>query len=337
MQQVEPYGRSNGHSEPKSSFSGNLSMQVENNVKSSMGRISLLGNSDGGNGTQDSKHSACESFFVHLVFFVGLTLKPFVLNLVDQAATGSLPGTPRKVGLQASLKMTSTSTAAVSNAGTLKRSSLKAQTMSNIQTSKFDTVPVIVPRSGSRIEPAANSSLFNLMHQTLSNIQYSSRSDVVLDIVPRTNLRIEPSADSRKESGHGRVMHNSRKSRSTEFRKQTSNSDDSENESTTSSQYGSRGFRRSNSNETIDPDFPSSTNGMKQPVVSSEGNVVDLRNIRNRKMLPTLPTETPTNYQYEHCMLIFITFYFSRIQRYVWYYGLFFLFRNQIKHSAFSH
>lgn len=131
-----------------------------------------------------------------------------------------------------------------------------------------------------------------------------------MDIVLRTNPRTEPSVDSGKESGYGRVMPS--RSRSTEFRKQTSNSDDSENESTTSSQYGSRGFRRSDSNETTDQDFPS-TNGMKQPLVSSEGNIVDLKNIRNKKMLPTPPTETPTNYQYEHCMPILITFsYFHK-------------------------
>lgn len=89
---------------------------------------------------------------------------------MTQVATGSLPGTPRRVGQHPSVKMSSTSTSAASNAGTLKRSSVKAQTMSNIQSSKFDNVPVIVPRTGPRIEPAANSSLFTPMHQTLSNI-----------------------------------------------------------------------------------------------------------------------------------------------------------------------
>lgn len=45
LQRIEPYAIAsaanlNGHSEPKSASSGSVSMQADNNIKSSMGRLS---------------------------------------------------------------------------------------------------------------------------------------------------------------------------------------------------------------------------------------------------------------------------------------------------------
>ncbi|CAL9050171.1 unnamed protein product [Musa banksii] len=132
LSRIEPYAisgaaRSNGHSEPKSTSSGNPSTQTDNNIKSSMGRLSI---------SQSSEANAKET-------------KP-------EASAASIPGTPQRTGTNAGVKTTTTAPTPVST--TSKRSSSKAQATTNLQTiNKSDIIPVIVPRTNPRVELSSDS------------------------------------------------------------------------------------------------------------------------------------------------------------------------------------
>ncbi|KAJ8455715.1 hypothetical protein OPV22_035064 [Ensete ventricosum] len=132
LSRIEPYAisgstRSNGNSEPKSTSSGNPSTQTDNNIKSSMGRLSI---------SQSSEANAKET-------------KP-------EASAASIPGTPQRTGTNAGVKTTTTAPTPVST--TSKRSSSKAQATTNLQTiNKSDIIPVIVPRTNPRVELSSDS------------------------------------------------------------------------------------------------------------------------------------------------------------------------------------
>ncbi|KAJ0966880.1 hypothetical protein J5N97_023797 [Dioscorea zingiberensis] len=129
ISRVEPYAiatamKSNGHSESKSS-TGSSSLQTENNMKASIGRLSI---------SQNSEPSAKET--------------------KSTASSGSVPGTPQRIGLSTAPRTTNSAASMTA----LKRSSVKAQGTTNIQVfNKSDVAPVIVPRNSFRSEAATDS------------------------------------------------------------------------------------------------------------------------------------------------------------------------------------
>ncbi|RWW67638.1 hypothetical protein BHE74_00024897 [Ensete ventricosum] len=128
LQRIEPYAIAsaanlNGHSESKSASSGNVSMQADNNIKSTMGRLS------------SSEPNAKET-------------KPVAY----------VPGTPQRIATSAGTKTTTTAPALAPVATTVKRSASKAQATTNLPTiKKCDIIPVIVPRTSPRLELSADS------------------------------------------------------------------------------------------------------------------------------------------------------------------------------------
>ncbi|XP_062159219.1 katanin p80 WD40 repeat-containing subunit B1 homolog KTN80.4 isoform X2 [Alnus glutinosa] len=149
---IEPYAisnvtRSNGHSESKSSSSGSLSVLNENTAKTSLGRLSVSQNSDPLVNETKSLGRLSVSQNSDPV------KEPKVL-----ASTGSVPGTPQRIGLNASPKTIPASSMAVPSGTAPKRSSAKAQSSSGVPIlNKLDVIPVIVPRTNTRSEQAAES------------------------------------------------------------------------------------------------------------------------------------------------------------------------------------
>ncbi|CAL9116679.1 unnamed protein product [Musa acuminata var. zebrina] len=132
LSRIEPYAIAsaanlNGHSEPKSASSGSVSMQADNNIKFSMGRLS------------SSEPNAKET-------------KPVAY----------VPGTPQRIATSGGTKTTTTAPAPAPAlapvATTIKRSASKAQATTNLPTiKKSDIIPVIVPRTSPRLELSADS------------------------------------------------------------------------------------------------------------------------------------------------------------------------------------
>nr|XP_010940397.1 katanin p80 WD40 repeat-containing subunit B1 homolog isoform X2 [Elaeis guineensis] len=101
LSRIEPYAvasaaRSNGHLESKFTSSGNLSLPAGNNLKTSIGRLSI---------SQNAELAVKEA-------------KPV-------ASTGTVPGTPQRIGMSTGPKITAANSAAAPGAATLKRSSSK--------------------------------------------------------------------------------------------------------------------------------------------------------------------------------------------------------------------
>ena len=73
LQRIEPYAIAsavitNGHSELKSTSSGNLSLQADNNIKSSMGRLSISQSSEPN--SKETKQVACRFPVFFYISFV---------------------------------------------------------------------------------------------------------------------------------------------------------------------------------------------------------------------------------------------------------------------------
>ncbi|URE30335.1 katanin p80 WD40 repeat-containing subunit B1 [Musa troglodytarum] len=131
LSRIEPYAIAsavvtNGHSESKSTSSGNLSLQADDNIKSSMGRLSI---------SQSSEPNSKET---------------------KQVASAVVPGTPQRIATSASQKATTITTAPVVTS--VKRSSSKAQATTNLPTiNKSEIIPVVVPRTSPRFELSSDS------------------------------------------------------------------------------------------------------------------------------------------------------------------------------------
>ncbi|XP_065025379.1 katanin p80 WD40 repeat-containing subunit B1 homolog KTN80.4-like isoform X3 [Musa acuminata AAA Group] len=131
LSRIEPYAIAsavitNGHSELKSTSSGNLSLQADNNIKSSMGRLSI---------SQSSEPNSKETKQV--------------------ASAAVVPGTQR-IATSAGQKATTITTAPVVTS--VKRSSSKAQATTNLPTiNKSEIFPVVVPRTSPRFELSSDS------------------------------------------------------------------------------------------------------------------------------------------------------------------------------------
>ncbi|XP_039134977.1 katanin p80 WD40 repeat-containing subunit B1 homolog KTN80.4-like [Dioscorea cayenensis subsp. rotundata] len=212
ISRVEPYAittsmKSNGHSESKST-TGNSSLQTENSMKTSMGRLSISQNSE-----------------------------PVAKETKSTLSSGSVAGTPQRIGLSMASRATGTNSA--TSTTTLKRSSAKSQGTTNVQ-------------------------VFN-------------KSDVVPVIVPRNSFRPEAAPDSRKEATGGRMPAYNGQSKPTDFRKLPNTNiredPDRESVSTHSVSFCDKNIE---SNEVRGQDPISSANAASQPL-GFERNMADLR------------------------------------------------------------
>ncbi|KAF5467572.1 hypothetical protein F2P56_011811 [Juglans regia] len=152
ISRIEPYAvsnvsRLNGHSESKSSSSGNLSVPNENTAKGSGGRLSISQNSDPS--VKEIKSLGRLSVSQN----ADPIKEPKVL-----APPGSVPATPQRIGLNATPKTIPASSVAVPSGTAPKRNSTKVPSTASVPViNKLDVIPVIVPRTNMRSEQAAES------------------------------------------------------------------------------------------------------------------------------------------------------------------------------------
>jgi len=278
---AEPYEKSNTHIEPKSNFSGNLPLQGENNISTSICRLSVSHTIDPGSDEVITSTQSLPSISQKLGVQSGQKTTTTISTALQAGPKMSMAST----SVQAGLKTTLAGSATTPSLGTLKRNIPKVHLTNNNQSSKSDAIPTIVPKTGPRVEPVGSFSSANSpkKFQTMTNIQKSSKLDATSVIVPRTSSMIEPASDSRKEFVHGRMMQSSIKSKLSDFRKKMTNSNNSESESTFST--------------VVSKTFPPNRNS------------IDLQDIRNRKQAPSMHMDQPLTYQYKHCM--FYTCIFS--------------------------
>ncbi|KAJ8769928.1 hypothetical protein K2173_009010 [Erythroxylum novogranatense] len=155
ISQIEPYAvasvkQSNGQTESKSGGTGNSTVFHENNMKTSLGRLSVSDNSD--TLSKETKSLGRTSFSQNSDPIKESTKESKIIS------TGNVTGTPQKVNLNASLKTNVTSSISVPNASAPRKSSAKTHSAVNISVSdKADVVPVIVRRTNTRIEQASES------------------------------------------------------------------------------------------------------------------------------------------------------------------------------------
>ncbi|XP_009392835.2 katanin p80 WD40 repeat-containing subunit B1 homolog KTN80.4 isoform X2 [Musa acuminata AAA Group] len=171
LSRIEPYAIAsaanlNGHSEPKSASSGSVSMQADNNIKSSMGRLS------------SSEPNAKET-------------KPVAY----------VPGTPQRIATSGGTKTTTTAPAPAPAlapvATTVKRSASKAQATTNLPTiKKSDIIPVIVPRTSPRLELSADSTNDGIGRTIPCDIQSKSANFRKVSNINETSERADMSVQS---------------------------------------------------------------------------------------------------------------------------------------------
>lgn len=179
-------------------------------------------------------------------------------------ATGSLPAAIQRVTLSSGPKTAATSSAVASSATTLKRSSSKTQSTTNIQIfNKPDAIPVIVPRTSGRMEQAP---------------------------------------DFRKETGTTeRIIPYAVQSKTNEIRKLSNGRDDSE-RANISVLSRSGGQRSDGLNEVPDQNFLSGINNLNHPISAAERNMADIISVRTVKHESNLSTDQRGVYHNENCM-----------------------------------
>ncbi|KAK3189174.1 hypothetical protein Dsin_028735 [Dipteronia sinensis] len=171
ISRIEPYAignvtRLNGHSESKCTSSGSLSVLNENTSKASLGRLSISQNSDPS--LKETKSVGRLSVSQNSDPLVKETKSLGRLSVSQNSdpakeskvmsSTGSVPGTPQRVNLNMAPKTSMASSMAVPSATVLKRNSSKVNSASNVPIlNKSDIIPVIVPRTNSRFDQAAES------------------------------------------------------------------------------------------------------------------------------------------------------------------------------------
>lgn len=134
-----------------------------------------------------------------------------------------------------------------------------------------------------------------------ANIQTFSKSDVIPVIVPRTSSRVELGSDSRKETGAGRTIPCSVQSKFSDFRELSNIRDDSD-RMDTSVQFGFMGSKHSESNEVSDQNFQSTGSGVDPPVCAGQHNLNDDKRTVTGKLGASLLAEPITSYNHKNCM-----------------------------------
>ncbi|XP_006848621.2 katanin p80 WD40 repeat-containing subunit B1 homolog isoform X1 [Amborella trichopoda] len=242
ISRVGPYAatslpRSNGHSESKSGPSGNqiVHQSESTTVKVNIGRLSISQNSD--------------------------TVVKEPKNSLPMSASGSVPGTPQRLGLNNGPKVLPPSSTSASSASSLKRS------------------------VGAKVQPA-------------SNLQMINKPEIVPVIVPRSSARVDQSQslDSRKESSVvGRTIPYSIQAKLTEPRKLSVSRDDPE-KVNVAGQSGPMGHKSTEMNEGTDQNFLSGFDNTCGPTTAPEGNRGDIRYMGAGKHRLDMNLEPPANY-----------------------------------------
>ncbi|KAF7019623.1 hypothetical protein CFC21_032780 [Triticum aestivum] len=186
----------NGRSELKASSGGTMPLQNDSGSRANIGRSSALQNSE-----NNLKASAGRLSVSQNSDSAPKEIKP-------TASSGMVPSTPQRVGTGSSTRTAGNSTFA-SGGTTLKRSSLKSNSTSNLHNfSKTDVVPaaVIIPRTSSGADLGTGSRSYAAdVAPVLSKASRRAEpatdprtesADVAPAVVPRTSSRMEMASDS---------------------------------------------------------------------------------------------------------------------------------------------
>ncbi|XP_056164483.1 katanin p80 WD40 repeat-containing subunit B1 homolog KTN80.4 isoform X2 [Syzygium oleosum] len=151
ISRLEPYAVGNNRfkvpPESKAPTVGNLSVLNENTVKASSGRLSVSQISD--SLVKETKSLGRLS--------VSQNSDP-VKEQKSLASTGSVPGTPQRVNVNAGSKVAPATSVTAQSAAAARRNTAKANATIGLPSfSKSDIAPVIVPRTDARSELAAES------------------------------------------------------------------------------------------------------------------------------------------------------------------------------------
>lgn len=178
-------------------------------------------------------------------------------------ATGSAPGTPQRVSLNTGPKTTTAGPITIPSAAAPKKNSTKAHA-------------------------AVNAPLL-------------SKADVIPVIVPRTNTRLEQAAESRKEIGiAGRTMPFSLQLKTSDFRKFPSSREDTD-QPTISMLSEATGCKATEMGSVTDRNIFPSVKGSILGVSTAERNIKDDRYTGSGKNESNLMMDPPTSYQEESC------------------------------------
>ncbi|KAL0904342.1 hypothetical protein M5K25_026435 [Dendrobium thyrsiflorum] len=268
ISRLEPYTvtsivKSNSHSESKSSSSSASPFHTDNSMKASVGRLSISQNSDG----------------------LAKETKPI-------ASTGNVPGTPQKPFGNAGTKMvvvnSSANTTTAPSGISLKRSFPKGNGTAGMQTiNKPDVVPVIVPRTSSKLEQATESRKEIVAEKKEPVIE--SRKEMVAE-------RKESVTEARKEVATERTVTYNIQSKSTDSRRHPTSRDSSDrvNVPIHSGFMGSK-----NGDDIADQGLLNAANAVNQPSTNSERRVDVVRHTGNAKLRDNLSVEPSTSYQHE--------------------------------------
>ncbi|XWS63239.1 hypothetical protein CRYUN_Cryun06bG0078500 [Craigia yunnanensis] len=310
ISRIEPYAvgnanHVNGHSEPKSSSGGNLSVLNENMTKASMGRLSVSQNPDtlvketkalGRLSASQNSDPAKESKIL--------------------ASTGNVPGTPQRVNLNTAPKTTQLSSVTVPSVAAPKRSSTRASSAVNVPIlNKSDVIPVVVPRNDARLEQAVEPRKeVGISGRSLEQAAESRRE---VGIAGRSFEPSQPAVESRKEAGIvgrtlgqgadsrnepgivGRTMPFSLQSKTSSFRKFQNSREDMDWPaiSTPSETTGSKAAKLSS---VLDRSIFPAVKGPIQGMSAAERNMREDRCIGSGKNEPNSVVELPSSYQDEN-------------------------------------
>ncbi|VAH54337.1 unnamed protein product [Triticum turgidum subsp. durum] len=186
----------NGRSELKASSGGTMPLQNDSGSRANIGRSSALQNSENNLKASTGRLSVSQNSDS-----APKEIKP-------TASSGMVPSTPQRVGTGSSTRTAGNSTFA-SGGTTLKRSSLKSNSTSNLHNfSKTDVVPaaVIIPRTSSGADLGTGSRSYAAdvppvlskasRRAELATDPRTESADVAPAVVPRTSSRMEMASDS---------------------------------------------------------------------------------------------------------------------------------------------
>ncbi|MBA0556877.1 hypothetical protein Golob_026946, partial [Gossypium lobatum] len=327
ISRIEPYAvgnanRVNGHSDPKSSSGGNLSVLNENTAKPSMGRFSVSQNPD------------------HLVKETKSLGRLSVSQNSDPAkeskTPGNAPGIPQRVNLNTAPKTTQPNSVTVPTVAAPKRSSTKASLAISVPIfNKSDVIPVIVPRNDARLDQAAESrkevgisgrsveqaadsrNEVGITGRNLEPSQLTAESRKEVGIAGKSLEPSQPAAESRKEAGIvgrtleqgadsrkelgivGRTMPFSLQSKTNSFRKFQNFKEDMD-QPAISAASETTGSKASEFNSVLDRSIFSAVRGPIQGMSAAERNMREDRCIGSGKSEPNSAAELPSSYRDEN-------------------------------------
>ncbi|TYI37271.1 hypothetical protein ES332_A03G200700v1 [Gossypium tomentosum] len=327
ISRIEPYAVGNanrvtGHSEPKSSSGGNLSVLNENTAKPSMGRFSVSQNPDP---------------LVKETKSLGrLSVSQNSDPAKESKTPGNAPGIPQRVNLNTAPRTTQPNSVTVPTVAAPKRSSTKASVAISVPIfNKSDVIPVIVPRNDARLDQAAESrkevgisgrsveqaadsrNEVGITGRNLEPSQLAAESRKEVGIAGKSLEPSQPAAESRKEAGIvgrtleqgadsrtelgivGRTMPFSLQSKTNSFRKFQNFKEDMD-QPAISAASETTGSKASEFNSVLDRSIFSAVRGPIQGISAAERNMREDRCIGSGKSEPNSAAELPSSYRDEN-------------------------------------